>query len=281
MENIRNLTLKMDGNEQIISLLSRNDAIVKMVSKFQVAVEELNSKQKKLEYQHALLGKDLSPIEKLKNDRRKELEDRTMTAVRIMQVFAHDKEKSKLQAKLFHITSEYIQNCLDMELIKLSKNIWLIANKHGGYALTFIDKIKSALNPENLKITAKFEKEFGLNQDMLRNIEDANLSFIEAMLLFEEAMNEKEDLLIKIKKINKQIKKLLADKVDHLALMFETDHPDFYNEYRVLRDKQLQKQPKEANDQETDFADLLLDDVQLKPTLKPRKAPGKAKPDIK
>lgn len=277
MENMKNLSIKIEGNEQIISLLARNEEIVKMVSKFQVAVEELNAKQKKLEYHHALLGKDLTPVEKVKNDRRKALEDTTIVVARIMQVFAHDKEKSKLQAKLFHITSEYIQNCLDMELIKLSKNIWLMANKHGGYALTFVDKIKSALNPDNLKITGKFEKEFGLNQAMLRDIEEANISFIEAMLRFEDAMNEKEDLLIKIKKINKQIKKLLADKIDHLTMLFEKDHPNFYNEYQALRDKQLQKQPKESNDQETDFAELLLDNNLVKPAPKTGRAQKKSK----
>ncbi len=268
MENIKNLTLKMEGNALLIDLLTKNIEIVNSVSKFQSALEQLNSNQQKLEYLNALLNKDVTSVEKVKNDRRKALEDRTMVVIRIMQVFAHDKKKSKLQSRLYHLNSEYVQNCTDMELIKISKRIWRIANKTGGYALTFVDKIKSALNPENLKATNKFEKEFGLNSSMIRNIEEANISFIEAMLIYDDAMNEKEERALKMKKINKQIKKLLANKIDRLALMFENDNPGFYADYRELRDKQLQKQKKETNDQKTNFSELLQGENQAKPKLK-------------
>jgi hypothetical protein len=280
MENMKNLTLKMDNNAQIISLLSRNIEIVNKVSKFQAAVDQLHSNQKKLEDLHALISKDTTTIEKVKHDRRKELEERTMAVIRIMQVFAHDKKKSKLQSRLYHLTSEYVQNCMDMELIKISKKIWMIANKSGGYALTFVDKIKSALNPENLKATNKFEKEFGLNSAMIKNIEEASLSFIEAFLLYEVAMKEKEKVSLKIKKINKQTKKLLADKIDQFALLFEKDKPAFYNDYHELREIQLQKKVKETMNQETDFPDLLLDKDQVNqaaPKLKPR-TPRKTNP---
>jgi len=273
MKNMKNLTLKLDGNAQIIGLLSRNIEILNKISKFQVAVEKLNSNQKKLVDLHTLISKDITAIEKVKNDRRKELEDRTMTVIRIMQVFAHDKKKKKLQRRLYHLTSEYVQNCLDMELIKISKKIWLIANKFGGYAFTFLSKIKSSLNPDNLKATNKFEKEFGLNASMIKNIEEANISFIEAMLLYLGEMEEKEKVAMKMKEINKQTKKLLANKIDRFALLFESENPVFYKEYRQLRDKQLQKPVKELLDQESNPINILDEEVpmnQVKPKLKPK-----------
>jgi len=88
-------------------------------------------KHRKLSDLATLLTKDVSTIEKSKNERRKELEERTMTVVRIMQVFAHDKKKGKLQRKLYHLTYEFIENCMDLELVEISKEIWLIANKFG------------------------------------------------------------------------------------------------------------------------------------------------------
>ena len=259
MENIENFTLKIDRNAQVSGILSRNAEVWNKVSKFQAAVDQLNSNQKKLVDLHALLVKDISVIEKVKNDRRKELEDRTMTVVRIMQVFAHDKKKGKLQSKLYHLTYEYVENCMDHELIEISRKIWLIANKFGGYAISFKSKIKAALNPENVKSTNKFEKEFGLNADMIKNLEDAILNFIKAMFPYNEEMAEKEKVANKMKAINKKTKKLLSNKIDRLTLMFENGSPGFYKEYHELREDHYYKHVKETINQETDFYDLLPD----------------------
>ena len=281
MENTGNFALKMDRNAQVISILSRNAEVWKKVSKFQEAVDRLISNQEKLVELQALLNKDITVTEKAKNERRKELEDRTMTVVRIMQVFAHDKKKGKLQRKLYHLTYEFIENCMDLELVEISKEIWLIANKFGGYALTFVSKIKAALDPENSKATNKFEKEFGLNPDMIKNLEEAILSFIKAMIPYNEEMAEKGKVVIKMKEINKKTKKLLTNKIDRLVLMFENENPGFYKEYHDLREDHYYKHVKETINQETDFNELLLNEnelVETKPKSKVKK-PQKDNPE--
>ena len=281
MENTGNFALKMDRNAQVISILSRNAEVWKKVSKFQEAVDRLISNQEKLVELQALLNKDITVTEKAKNERRKELEDRTMTVVRIMQVFAHDKKKGKLQRKLYHLTYEFIENCMDLELVEISKEIWLIANKFGGYALTFVSKIKAALDPENVKATNKFEKEFGLNPDMIKNLEEAILSFIKAMIPYNEEMAEKGKVVIKMKAINKKTKKLLTNKIDRLVLMFENENPGFYKEYHDLREDHYYKHVKETINQETDFNELLLNEnelVETKPKSKVKK-PQKDNPE--
>ena len=278
MENIENFALKMNRNAQVMSVLSRNMEIWNKVSKFQNAVDELVLNQKKLDELYSLLKRDITDIEKTKADRRKELEDKTMMLVRIMQVFAHDKKKGKLQRKLYHLTYEYIENCMDLELIDISKEIWLIANKFGGYALTFVTKIKAALDPENVKATNKFEKEFGLNPDMIKNLEDAILHFIKAMLPYNIEMAEKEKVATKMKGIIKKTKKLLTNKIDRMVLMFENENPGFYKEYHELREDHYYKNVKETINQEANFEDLLLDEnekVEAKSKTKPKKT-GKA-----
>jgi len=272
MENFSNFTLKLDRNSQVIDVLSRYAGVWNKVSKFQAAVDQLNGYQKKLVDLQALINADISAIEKTKNDRRKELEDRTMAVVRIMQVFAHDKKKGKLQRKLYHLTYEYIENCLDLELIEISKKIWLITNKFGGYALTFKSKIKSALNPDNLKAINKFEKEFGLSPDMIKNLEDAIINFIKAMLLYNNEMEEKEMVATKMKGINKKIKKLLSNKIDRFVLMFENEKSGFYKEYCDLREDHNFEHVKETINQETDFQDLLRDE-NVMPETKPKPKP--------
>ena len=131
MENIRDFSIKQNSYAQIISLLSKNVAVWNKISKFQQAFDRLVSNQKKAEELLVLFTKDLTTLDKAKNDKRKELEDSTLKVVRIMQIFAHDKKKSKLQRALFNINATYIQNCPDMELIKIAKKNFLIANKFG------------------------------------------------------------------------------------------------------------------------------------------------------
>jgi len=276
MENIENFNLKIDRNAQVIGVLSRNAEFWNKISKFQTAVDQLISNQGKLVELQALLNKDISAIENEKNERRKELEDKTMTVVRIMQVFAHDKKKGKLQRKLFHLTHQFVENCVDLELVEISKEIWLMANKFGGYAITFVNKIKAALDPENVKATNKFEKEFGLNPDMIKNLENAILSFIKAMFPYNEEMAEKEKVAIKMKQINKKTKKLIANKIDRLVLLFENESPGFSNEYHDLREEHHNKQVKETINQETDFQELLQDENILVETKPKSKAPKKA-----
>ena len=282
MENFENFNLKMDRNMQVLGILSRNAGVWSKVSKFQAAVDQLNSNQEKLVELQGLLTKDISVIEKAKNERRKELEDRTMTVVRIMQVFAHDKKKGKLQRKLFHLTYEFIENCMDLELVDISKKIWLMANKFGGYAITFVNKIKAALDPENVKATNKFEKEFGLNPDMIKNLEDAILNFIKAMFPYNEEMAQKEKVVIKMKEVNKKTKKLLTNKIDRLVLMFENENPGFYIEYHNLREDHQYNQVKESINQETDFQELLLDENEMIETKPKAKAKNlrKVNPEI-
>jgi hypothetical protein len=281
MENIENFTIKMDRYVQVINVLSRNAEVWNKVSKFQAAVDRLIANQQKMSDLHAFFNKDISTVEKTKNDRRKELENSIMIVARIMQVFAHDKKKGKLQRKLYHLTYEYVENCLDLELVEIAKEIWLIANKFGGYALTFVSKIKTALDPENIKATNKFEKEFGLNPDMIKNLEDAILNFIKAMLPYNEEMAEKEKAANKIKEINKKTKKLLTNKIDRLVLIFENENPDFYKEYHDLREDHYYKHIKETIGQETDFQELLRNENELVETNPKSKAkkPKKDNPE--
>lgn len=273
MEKIENFTSKMDRNAQVIGILSRYAGVWNMVPKFQAAVDRLISNQDKLVELYALLIADVSEIENAKQVQRKELQDRTMSVVRIMQVFAHDKKKGKLQGKLYHLTNEYVENCLDLELLEISKEIWLIVNKFGGYALTFKSKITAAFDPEHVRATSKFEKEFGLNPEMIKNLEEAILSFIKAMIPYNEELAKKEKAATKMKEINKKTKKLLANKIDGFVLMLEDQNPGFYKEYVELREDHHYKHVKETEEQETDFQDLLPEEdekVEAKP--KPTKA---------
>ena len=262
MKDFKDYNLILDRNAQLIDVLSRNIEVWNKVSKFQAAVDQLKSNQKKLLKLNALLCKDLTSIEKEKNDRRKELEDRTMTVVRILQNFAHDKQKIKLQERLYYVIPENVQNYLDAGLINVSKKIWKDANKYGEYEQTFIRKINSALHPTKLDSINKFQKEFGLSPDMIKNLEEDILNFITAMHPYNEEIDKMVEVALKMKKINKKTKKLVTNKIDRLVRNFENDNPAFYNEYFDLKDH-FYKPIEEALNEDTASQDLILDENQM------------------
>jgi len=165
--------------------------------------------------------------------------DKTMTIIQVMQVFATDKKKKNLQLRLEHYTPEFLLESSEMDLIKISQKIWLIANKHGGYATNFADKIKFALNTEHSKATLKFKKRYGLIPDMIKNIEEATIRFVNSFTKYQRVVQEKENAIVEMKMIFKDSKKRLAKKIDKFALQFESTNPPFFNEYRRVREKQL------------------------------------------
>lgn len=258
MKNKTYYDVELDSNNKIISLLSSNDQILKKVSRFQIAADQLISNQKKMMEFHPQLSKDITATEKTRNKRRTELIDKNLPVLRILQAFAFDKKKKGLQKQLDNLTLDYIEKCPDKKLIKISKKIWLLATKYSGYATTYVDKIKSTLHPDETKAMIKFKNEYGLKPEMIKTLEDSNIKFIESILLHQSEMKEKEKVAAKMKKINKQTKNLLSNKIDRFALMFEKDNPNFYLEYRTLREKPAAKESTEVSDQEVNPEKVLI-----------------------
>ncbi|MEI7524135.1 MAG: hypothetical protein WCJ95_07400 [Mariniphaga sp.] len=266
MGNFKDFNSKLEGIALLIGILSKNLEILNKVSRFHDHYEELTSKYEKLKALNGRYNKDIDLLLKTRDERRNALIDNTTTVVRVLQAFATDHKKKNLQFRLEQLTPEFFHDCSDLELIKISKKAWLIANQHGGYATTFVNKIKSALNPENLNANYKFEKKYGLIPEMIKNIEDTTLSFIDAMLQLQNAVKEKELVADEMKTIFKQSKKLLTNKIDKFALLFENKNPKFYKEYSQAREKQIIKHIAEIIEQDIEFQDQNIVESAEKPT---------------
>ena len=261
MEDYKDFSVKLDRNEQIIDVLTMNAEAWNKVSKFQAAMDQLHLNQKKMVDLNALLGKDISSIKREKNDRRKELEEATMIVARILQNFAHDRQKHKLQQRLYYVTPEYVQNYLDAELIATSKKIWKTANKYGEYEQTFVRRINSALQSTNSDSQNKFQKEFGLAPEMIQNLEEAILNFITSLHPYNEEIENLDKVVLKLKKINKKTKKLIKNKIDQQVHNFENENPAFFNEYFDLKDH-FYKQIEDALNEEALSEELEVENNQ-------------------
>jgi len=232
-------TLKMTGNAQIISVLSRNPQITNKISGFQIAVQKLKDNQKKMTDNFSILKKDTKSVEKTKDELRNELVEKTMPVITIMQLFAYDKKKRNIEKQLKNLTSEHLQNCSDNKLIKISKKVWIMANKTGGYSLAFVNKDKSSFNAYKSK-AARLKNDFGLVPEMIKSIEEANIKFIESLLLYDDEMKGKGKIEKKIKRINKKTEKLLKNKIDRYVRLFENEKLNFFKEYQEIRENSLE-----------------------------------------
>lgn len=239
--------LQMDSNAQIINLLSKNTEITNKFFGLRNALQQLSSNQKKMADLFQVFGKDNKSIKKAKNDFKNELIEKIMPVVTIMHIFAYDKKNRNLKKLLLPLTSEYLQNCSDDKLIKFTKKIWMIANKFGGNSLAFIKKNKSSLNAFKSRAT-HMKDEYGLMPEMIKNIEESYIKFLEYILLYEDEMKEKKKVARKINKINKQTAKLLANKIDRYVQLFANENPAFYKDYYLARENKLQINLPESED---------------------------------
>ena len=228
-------TLKLETYQKISKVLSEKREIGNKISRFGAALEQLDLNRKKLEELHSLLSNESGPMETIKDVQRNDLVEKTLFVITIMQIFAYDKKKKNLEQRLDCLTPEYLQTCTDAQLINASKKVWVIANKYGVYSLAYVNKIKAKLNPDKSKAIIKLEKEYGLIPDMIKNIEEANIKFIETLVAYQVEMKENEKIIKKIKKTYKQTESLLQNKIDRFVLLFAKDHPDFYKEYQDAR----------------------------------------------
>ena len=214
MEKILDFNSKLEGNAQLISILSQNLETLNKVSRFHDHYQVLTANHEKAISLNESYTKDVTSLVNAKNDRRAALIENATSVVRVMQAFAIDKKKKNLQFRLEHLTPEFFHDCSDMELVKISKKTWLMANHYGGFAITFKDKIKFAFNPENSNANIKFEKKYGLIPEMLNHIEESTIRFIESMVQYQMEKSKKEHLANEMKSNFRQSKKLIANKID-------------------------------------------------------------------
>ncbi len=231
-------TLKLDINNQIIIVLSDNSEITNKISEFKNSVDKLISNHKNLVDLYAQLSSGNNSSEKHKNEMRNHLVKAITPVVTILQIYAFDKNRKNLFSKLESLSFDFLDNCSDTELINISKKIWQIANKHGGYSLAFISKSKSSYYNNKLKVTQLLEKDYGLIPAMINDIEEANIKFIKSLLTYKEELKGKEKIIGKIKKYSNETGKILKNKIDLFVNLVKNDNPDFYNNYRKAREYQ-------------------------------------------
>ncbi len=247
--------LKLDSYQQVIKVLSKNVETAAKISRFQNGLDQLYSNQKKLVDLQSRLSNGDNNTEKVKENNRIDLMQKTLPVLTILQIFAYDKKKKKLSKQVEDLSLEYLQYCSDFQLLNASRKIWKFANKYGGYSLAYMGKIKSSLHVDKLKAIDKLESQYGLMPFMIKNMEEANIRFIESLLLYDAEMKGKDKILKKIKKVYNQTENLLTNKIDRFVSLTESENPELFKEYQTARTDLLQHEIKE-NEEETQLPSL-------------------------
>jgi hypothetical protein len=106
MEKFKDFNSKLQGNAQVLGVLSNNLEILNKIPRFHDYYELLVSNHKQLIDLKLLFNKDLTSEEKIKTHLRNELTDKTLTIIEVMKTFAVDKKKRNLKLKLDHFTPD-------------------------------------------------------------------------------------------------------------------------------------------------------------------------------
>lgn len=231
---------KIESCQLISDVLQDYQKQAENISAFNKAIEDLNTKTKKLLKLQSLAEKDNEMVEVEKNKCRTELIEKTLTVLTILKIYVYDQKKQKPERQLEKITPDVIQQCTDMVLINIVQKVWRIVNKYGGFSLVFVDKLKVKKIASNAKVISKLEKQYGLAPSMIRDMEEAYLLFINAFYIYEIELAEKRDLIKKIKKTSSRAEKLIENKLDRFVSLFEKKSPEFcqaYNNARLLEIK--------------------------------------------
>lgn len=231
---------KIESCQLISDVLQDYQKQAENISAFNKAIEDLNTKTKKLLKLQSLAEKDNEMVEVEKNKCRNELIEKTLTVLTILKIYLYDQKKQKPERQLEKITPDVIQLCTDMVLINIVQKVWRIVNKYGGFSMVFVDNLKVKKIASNAKVISKLEKQYGLAPSMIRDMEEAYLLFINAFYIYEIELAEKRDLIKKIKKTSSRAEKLIENKLDRFVSLFEKKSPEFcqaYNNARLLEIK--------------------------------------------
>jgi hypothetical protein len=240
---------KIESYQSISKVLAHYKKLIENVKGFSDCVEEFNDNISKLLKLQTLAAKDTSLTEDAKSKCRSILIEKTLPVITILKIFAFDQKKQRLTKKLEKFTSQKLQKCSDVELTNSIQDIWHMVNKFGGYSYTFEDKLKIKKIASNVRVVAKLEKNYGLDPTILKDLEEAFLSFTNAFYTYENELSEKISVIKKIKKNLERTEELIDSRLDLYVSLFDTKSPEFSKAYHNTRltDKKM-KQNKDTSE---------------------------------
>ncbi|MFN8255196.1 MAG: hypothetical protein U0W24_05870 [Bacteroidales bacterium] len=208
----------------LIQVMENHKKIWSRVAEIENAFKLFHQETSHLNMLKADYDKSLIDLERKKSEARKKVVNETIPVANLMLAYAIENKDKKLENKI-SLTKSDLKELKDKKLVKKSKAIWKIAYD-----------LNSNTNTSKLRASEKLEKNtkinsFGLNEQMLNNLELASIALIEAHLGLKDALIHKKKCGLKLKEGIKANRYLLKNKLDLLISIFKSSDPIFYKKY--------------------------------------------------
>jgi hypothetical protein len=215
----------MNDNKQIWMVVPQLQNVMEIFSENVKAIAELKSEQ----------GKDIKPLLKYKLEKRNKLIDFSLPALNVLLAYGHDMKDKELLKKL-NFSRNKLTKSKDLDLIENCKLIYKTAHKF---------YMKSLETKDSVAENAIDFFGYGLNDEMLEEIEMAEKSFMESLSGLKVAIRNKTLVNQQITSNLKENDKLLRNKIDLLISIFQTSNPDLlkkYEESRIIQKETAKKE---------------------------------------
>lgn len=177
---------------------------------------------------------DLQPLLDDVSEKRESLIVLVNPMANIILAYANDYKKKELIKKL-KLSINKLTKSNDLDLIENSKIIYKVAKKLSKNSVTETEKSDNKL----VSIV-----DYGLNEKMTIDLNDAKKDFVKSLLVLHEAIKNKDLMGKQITSILKKSERLLKNKIDLLLTIFAASNPDFYKTYleaRVIQKTEMVK----------------------------------------
>lgn len=189
--------------------------------------------------------KDISSFTVAKADKREKLVNTAVPILNVLQVYAYDIKDNSL-AKKINYSRNKLTKMKDSALVDKCKFAWKITKQLYSKSLTMGNE--SAKKDKKALANSVNIKGYGVNGQMIDNLEVANKEFIDATLSLKDAMSYKNNCAKKITDKVKSNDKILRNRLDRLLTLFELTDQSFYKSYS---DARVLDSDNKANNEET------------------------------
>ncbi len=214
-------------------------------SEIKSSCEDFNSNTDKIIELENEFKKDISSFTVAKAAKREKLVNTAVPILNVLQVYAYDIKDDSL-AKKINYSRNKLTKMKDLALVDKCKFAWKITKQLYGKSLTMGNE--SAKKDKKALANSVNIKGYGVNGQMIDNLEVANKEFIDATLALKDAISYKNKCAKKITDKVKSNDKILRNRLDKLLTLFELTDQNFYKSYT---DARVLDSDTKANNEET------------------------------
>jgi hypothetical protein len=244
--------------------LGKNQKRLESIKEIEKAFKKFNSNLADMQGLKGDLETDLKGLVDKKEKGKKTLINEATPIINILRAFANDKKSKDLKKKV-NFSKKKLEKIKDLKLSASCKTIWKESRK----------LLNKSLPADGLEDKAPNILHYGLSRNMIDTLDEVNQNFNNACAIYMTAKSEKQRYEKEFESLVKKNESILKNKLDLLLSVFEQTDPEFYKQYKQIRE--IEKKPKDKTPVKKEVAAKSIITTVKPPVAKPV-SPAKTSP---